>query len=219
MMVLACAARIVAKRLGAALQRVRSGAKPGHSAARRCQHAVLPPALKDVDVRPIPPYQGPLLQHAIVEPHATTHLEIVAVHRHVVAEDHGRGQHVLSIVGCQQGLPLPESRHKVGPNLDICGSHIDLAAAEVELIGTVGREMILRDQLDADPEAYDYVLMDCPPSLGILTLNALCAAREVLIPLQAHFLALHGLSKLLETTCLPSRTALKAARRATSVFP
>ena len=103
------------------------------------------------------------------------------------------------------GMPLADVRHKVGENLDICGSHIDLAAAEVELIGTVGREVILRDQLDADPEKYDYVLMDCPPSLSILTLNALCAAYEVFIPLQAHFLALHGLSKLLETIQLVSK--------------
>ena len=100
-----------------------------------------------------------------------------------------------------QGMSLAEVRHEVAPNLYICGSHIDLAAAEIELIGTVGRETILRDQLDAalEEDPFDYVLMDCPPSLGILTLNALCAAREVFIPLQAHFLALHGLSKLLET--------------------
>jgi chromosome partitioning protein len=98
-------------------------------------------------------------------------------------------------------MALAEVRREVAPNLFICGSHIDLAAAEVELIGTVGRETILRDQLDAalEEDPFDYVLMDCPPSLGILTLNALCAAREVFIPLQAHFLALHGLSKLLET--------------------
>ncbi len=104
-----------------------------------------------------------------------------------------------------QGMPLADVRHEVAPNLSICGSHIDLAAAEVELIGTVGREVILRDALDADDRTFDYVLMDCPPSLGILTLNALCAAREVFIPLQAHFLALHGLSKLLETIQLVSR--------------
>ena len=104
-----------------------------------------------------------------------------------------------------QGLPLADARHEVGPNLDCCGSHIDLAAAEVELIGTVGREMVLRDALAADDVEYDYILMDCPPSLGILTLNALCSAREVLIPLQAHFLALHGLSKLLETIQLVSK--------------
>src|SRR5262245_23498854 len=104
-----------------------------------------------------------------------------------------------------QNEPLAKSRKQVAPNLHCCGSHIDLAAAEVELIGTVGREVILRDQLEADPETYDYVLMDCPPSLGILTLNALCAATEVFIPLQAHFLALHGLSKLLETIHLVSK--------------
>ena len=104
-----------------------------------------------------------------------------------------------------QNMPLAECRKQAADNLYICGSHIDLAAAEVELIGTVGREVILRDQLDADEEKFDYVLMDCPPSLGILTLNALCAAREVFIPLQAHFLALHGLSKLLETISLVSK--------------
>ena len=104
-----------------------------------------------------------------------------------------------------EGLPLAKVRREVAPNLFVCGSHIDLAAAEVELIGTVGREVILKDQLDADDEQFDYVLMDCPPSLGVLSLNALCASREVLIPLQAHFLALHGLSKLLETINLVSR--------------
>ena len=91
------------------------------------------------------------------------------------------------------------------PILHICGSHIDLAGAELELLGTVGREVILRDQLDSDSEKFDYILMDCPPSLSVLTLNALCAATEVFIPLQAHFLALHGLSKLLETVHLVSK--------------
>src|SRR4051794_26575893 len=103
------------------------------------------------------------------------------------------------------GLPLAKVRREVAPNLFVGGSHIDLAGAELELLSTVGREVILRDQLDADDEPFDYVLMDCPPSLSVLTLNALCAAREVLIPLQAHFLALHGLSKLLETIHLVSK--------------
>ncbi len=104
-----------------------------------------------------------------------------------------------------QNIALEEVRRQAAPNLFICGSHIDLAAAEVELIGTVGREVILRDHLAADSETYDFVIMDCPPSLGILTINALSAASEVFIPLQAHFLALHGLSKLLETTQLVSK--------------
>ncbi|MFO0950694.1 MAG: AAA family ATPase [Isosphaeraceae bacterium] len=104
-----------------------------------------------------------------------------------------------------QGLPLSRVRKEVAPNLSVVGSSIDLAGAELELLGTVGREVILRDQLSADDVTFDYVLMDCPPSLSVLTLNALCAAKEVLIPLQAHFLALHGLSKLLETIQLVSK--------------
>src|SRR4051794_8141495 len=104
-----------------------------------------------------------------------------------------------------EATPLADVRRQVAPNLFLCGSSIDLAGAELELLGTVGREVILRDQLDADAEPFDFVLMDCPPSLSVLTLNALCAASEVFIPLQAHFLALHGLSKLLETIQLVSR--------------
>lgn len=128
------------------------------------------------------------------------------------------------------GASLREARVEVEPNLHVVGSHIDLAAAEVELVGVVGREVILRDLIKAEylqggqgPEstvlpgaellvpgdeqrpAPDFILMDCPPSLGILTLNALTAATEVLIPLQPHFLALHGMSKLLETIALVQR--------------
>jgi chromosome partitioning protein len=111
-----------------------------------------------------------------------------------------------------EGLPIAKCRRQVADNLWCCGSHIDLAAAEVELIGTVGREVILRDQLAADDMQYDFVLMDCPPSLGILSINALCAAGEVFIPLQAHFLALHGLSKLLETIHLVSKRVNRELR-------
>ncbi|MGC4005879.1 MAG: AAA family ATPase [Pirellulales bacterium] len=101
-------------------------------------------------------------------------------------------------------VSLAQARQEVSENLWIVGSHIDLAAAEVELVGVVGREIILRDKLEddaKDPESpeFDYLILDCPPSLGVLTLNALAAADEVLLPLQPHFLALHGLSKLLQT--------------------
>jgi chromosome partitioning protein len=84
-------------------------------------------------------------------------------------------------------------------NLSVAASHIDLAAAEVELAGVVGREVILRDKLVEVADDFDYVLIDCPPSLGILTINALSAVDDVFLPLQPHFLALHGLSKLLKT--------------------
>ena len=94
---------------------------------------------------------------------------------------------------------LAEARHQVAENLWVVGSTLDLAASEIELAGVVGREVILRDKLKEDDDTFDYLLIDCPPSLGILTLNALSAVDEVFIPLQPHFLALHGLSKLLET--------------------
>src|SRR5262249_20871172 len=71
--------------------------------------------------------------------------------------------------------------------------------------GVVGREVILRDLLQPELSQFDFILMDCGPSLGVLTLNALAAANEVFIPLQPHFLALHGLGKLLETTALVSK--------------
>ena len=99
---------------------------------------------------------------------------------------------------------LGEIRHMVMPNLWLAPSNVDLAAAELELVDAPDRETVLREALhrltDADP--FDYVLMDCPPSLGVLTINALTAATEVFIPLQPHFLALQGLAKLLSTTAL-----------------
>ena len=101
--------------------------------------------------------------------------------------------------------PLAEVRREADANLWLCPSDINLAAAEVELAGVVGREVILRESLARDADDFDYMLMDCGPSLGVLTLNALACADEVFIPLQPHFLALHGLSKLLETTALVSR--------------
>ena len=101
--------------------------------------------------------------------------------------------------------PVTAVRRRVGENLWLLPSDINLAAAEVELAGVVGREVILREAMTQDAERYDFMLMDCGPSLGVLTLNALAAADEVFIPLQPHFLALHGLSKLLETTALVAR--------------
>lgn len=97
---------------------------------------------------------------------------------------------------------LADVRVEARPGLWTISSHIDLAAAEVELAGVVGRELILRDKLEEDRADFDYLIIDCPPSLGVLTINALAAVDEVFIPLQPHFLALHGLSKLLETITL-----------------
>jgi chromosome partitioning protein len=94
---------------------------------------------------------------------------------------------------------IVDVQHRINGQLWLVPSHIDLAAAELELAGEVGREVILRDKLAEDSGKFDYTIIDCPPSLGVLTVNALTAVREVLLPLQPHFLALHGLSKLLRT--------------------
>lgn len=102
-------------------------------------------------------------------------------------------------------VPMDEVRHLVEENLWISPSHIDLAAAEMELAGEVGREIILRTSIEQVEDEFDYIIFDCPPSLGVLTLNALTTANEVFLPLQPHFLALHGLSKLLRTIDLVAR--------------
>lgn len=81
----------------------------------------------------------------------------------------------------------------------IITADIRLSGAEMQLINMAGREMILKEQLDTIQAQYDYILIDCPPSLGLLTLNALTAADEIYIPLQAEFLALLGMSQLMDT--------------------
>ncbi len=80
--------------------------------------------------------------------------------------------------------------------LDIITSTLDLSGAEMELINEAGREFILRELFDTVIEDYDYIIIDCPPSLGLLTLNALTCSHQVLIPLQTEFLALQGLVKI-----------------------
>lgn len=100
---------------------------------------------------------------------------------------------------------LEDVRVQVDEHLYVVPAHIDLAAAEMELAGEVGREIILRDLIENDTEDFEFVIIDCPPSLGVLTLNALTTAGEVFLPMQPHFLALHGLSKLLRTIEIVAR--------------
>jgi chromosome partitioning protein len=105
------------------------------------------------------------------------------------------------------GLPaseciIPETHF---PHLSILPSTRDLVGAEIELVNRSGRERILRGALDAIRADYDIILVDCPPSLGLLTLNTLTAADSVLIPIQCEFYALEGLSQLLSTVRLVQR--------------
>lgn len=90
--------------------------------------------------------------------------------------------------------------YNVKEDFDVITSSLDLSGAEMELINEPGREYILRELFEPVQEEYDYVIIDCPPSLGLLTLNALTASNFVFIPVQTEFLALQGLAKIKQIT-------------------
>src|ERR1700709_839552 len=85
------------------------------------------------------------------------------------------------------------------PNLDLIPSHIDLVGAEIEMINYPSRENVLKNILEPIKEEYDFIIIDCSPSLGLITVNALTAADSVIVPVQTEFFALEGLGKLLNT--------------------
>jgi chromosome partitioning protein len=85
------------------------------------------------------------------------------------------------------------------PNLDILPSHIDLVGAELEMINMPGREYLMKKVLDKIKDSYDFILIDCSPSLGLITVNALTAADSVMVPVQSEYYSLEGLGKLLNT--------------------
>jgi chromosome partitioning protein len=104
------------------------------------------------------------------------------------------------------GLPLAEAITPTDrPGLDLVPSTPTLAGAEIELVEAAGRETRLREALAGSLARYDVVLIDCPPSLGLLTVNALTAARSVVVPIQCEFLALEGLGQLMTTLDLVKR--------------
>jgi len=92
------------------------------------------------------------------------------------------------------------------PFLDIVPSHINLVGAEIELVDLPMREQLLKNTLTSLKDSYDYIIIDCPPSLGLLTLNSLTTADSVLIPVQCEFYALEGLGQLLNTISIVRRT-------------
>lgn len=98
------------------------------------------------------------------------------------------------------GLPLREAIAPTGlPFLGIVPSEMDLVGAEIELVGTSDREHRLKTAVDTARDEFDFIVIDCPPSLGLLTLNALTAADSVLIPLQCEYYAMEGLAQLIRT--------------------
>lgn len=90
-------------------------------------------------------------------------------------------------------------QNTVEKNLKICPSNVNLAGAEVELVSQMSREHRLKEQLDTIKNKFDYILIDCPPSLGLITLNSFTAADSVLIPVQCEYYALEGLGQLINT--------------------
>lgn len=98
-----------------------------------------------------------------------------------------------------QETPITSVLYNIRPNLDIIPSNIDLAAAEIELVVMMGREFILKEALTPILDNYDYALIDTPPSLGLLTINALAVTQELVVPMQCEFLAMRGVRVLLDT--------------------
>ncbi|MGK7898073.1 MAG: ParA family protein [Xenococcus sp. (in: cyanobacteria)] len=99
---------------------------------------------------------------------------------------------------CDTDLPLASIVHK----LDTCHllpANIDLSASEIQLLNEPGRDSILKEKLHEVIDDYDYILIDCPPSLGLLTLNALVAAQKIIIPVQTQYFSLRGMDQLLNT--------------------
>ena len=84
-------------------------------------------------------------------------------------------------------------------NLKVCPSNINLAGAEVELVSMISREYRLKEKLEEVKEKFDYIIIDCPPSLGLITLNAFTSSNSVLIPVQCEYYALEGLGQLINT--------------------
>jgi chromosome partitioning protein len=123
--------------------------------------------------------------------------------------DHSTGPGIYEVL--VDGLPLADvvTRAEGFPQLFAAPTTVDLAGAEIEMVSMVAREQRLRKALlpflqesEARGERFDYIFIDCPPSLGLLTLNALCAAEELLIPIQCEYYALEGLTQLIKTVTM-----------------
>lgn len=95
-------------------------------------------------------------------------------------------------------IPVAGITHHIRPHLDLLPSNIDLAVAEFQLIAQMGREYILREALAPVRNTYEYIILDCPPSLNLLTVNALTAADSIVVPLQVEYFAMRGLEQLMD---------------------
>ncbi|GHT11414.1 chromosome partitioning protein ParA [Planctomycetales bacterium] len=113
---------------------------------------------------------------------------------------------------------IADVRLQINENLYLIPAHLDMVGAELELANAVGRELILRDALAEDAMPFDYLIIDCPPSLGLFTLNALTAVQEVLVPLQPQYFSLRGFMQLLKTLEAVSRRLNKQLKLSSVLF-
>ena len=120
--------------------------------------------------------------------HATAHLGLQL-------DDNAKSIYDVLMGKCK----IAEIRHQVTDNLWLVPAHLDMVGAELELASIPGRELILKDELAEDNFPADYLFIDCPPSLGLFTLNALTAVQDVFVPIQPHYFSLHGFVRLVET--------------------
>jgi chromosome partitioning protein len=102
----------------------------------------------------------------------------------------------------EEDVTIEDTLLNARTNIDLVTSEVDLAAAESELAAKTDRHDLLSRKLAPIIDKYDYILIDCPPSLGLLTINALAASKELIVPMQTHFLALQGVSRLFETVSM-----------------
>lgn len=135
------------------------------------------------------------LKVLLVDLDAQGSLSICSGYREIGADE-------LTTYDVLKGKQIAKAIKQVRENLDILPTDIRLSGAEIELSSVPGREFLLREALESVAEKYDFALIDCPPSLGVLTLIALTASDEIIVPVKADFLALNGMSQLMETVAV-----------------
>lgn len=132
------------------------------------------------------------LRVLLIDLDAQGSLSICSGYREIGADD-------LTTYDVLKGEPISEAIKPIRENLDVLPTDIRLSGAEIELSSVPGREFLLREALESVAENYDFTIIDCPPSLGVLTLIALTASDEIIVPVKADFLALNGMAQLMQT--------------------
>jgi len=121
----------------------------------------------------------------------------LSAHFGVGVDEEGQNKSMYDVLKSE--VPLSDVIVSLSDNLSIAPASLFLSAADLELGAVIGRELLLRKALKPIADEYEYIFMDCPPSLGLLSLNGLVAATQVIIPVQSEYLALHGVRQLLDT--------------------